>query len=109
MSSSQNYRFIIMHRFSERLTGAITRHLADNEILVFVPGGSIHTFFMSRPIDVLFISSDGCVLKIINAIKPWRLALAPPKTCYTLESEANMAGRAFNIGDVINTGVMLGD
>jgi Uncharacterized ACR, COG1430 len=42
--------------------------------LLIKPCSSIHTFFMAYPIDVLFLSSDGVVLKIVSGLKPWRMA-----------------------------------
>lgn len=36
--------------------------------------GSIHTCFMRFPIDVIFLDSNNRVVKVIQGVKPWRLA-----------------------------------
>jgi uncharacterized membrane protein (UPF0127 family) len=61
--------------------------------LVIAPCGGIHTFFMRFPIDVLFLARDGRVMKLCEAVKPWRLALAPTAFC-VIELPANSARRA---------------
>ena len=33
---------------------------------------AIHTFFMSYPIDATFLDGDGCVVKTVRNIRPWR-------------------------------------
>jgi hypothetical protein len=34
----------------------------------------VHTFFMRFPIDVVFLSRDGEVLKVAQALPAWRMA-----------------------------------
>lgn len=47
--------------------------LEDGQGLLIRPCSSIHTFFMKFPIDVLFLTKDGVVIKIAKRLKPWRL------------------------------------
>ena len=44
--------------------------------LVIAPCSSVHTFFMRFPIDVVFVSRDGTVVKTCRDLRPWRLAAA---------------------------------
>jgi uncharacterized membrane protein (UPF0127 family) len=37
------------------------------------PAPSIHTFFMRSPIDAVFLSRDGEVLKVAANVGPWRV------------------------------------
>lgn len=37
------------------------------------PCNGIHTFGMRFPIDVLFLDAEGCVLRIVSALPPWRI------------------------------------
>ncbi len=53
--------------------------------LVIIPNNSIHMFFMRFAIDVLHVSKDGTVLKILHTIKPWRVGPIVRKCHYTLE------------------------
>ena len=48
--------------------------LADSHALVLAPCGSVHTFGMRFPIDVLFVAADGCVIKIVEQLGAWRMA-----------------------------------
>jgi uncharacterized membrane protein (UPF0127 family) len=42
--------------------------------LIIAPCNAVHTFFMRFDIDVVFVAKTGQVLKIQNALRPWRLA-----------------------------------
>lgn len=46
----------------------------DGYALIIAPSGSVHTFFMRCPIDLLFVSRDGTVVKTCRSVKPWRIA-----------------------------------
>jgi hypothetical protein len=48
--------------------------LRSGEGLLIRPANSIHTFFMRFAIDVVFIDRAGVVLKVVSALRPWRLA-----------------------------------
>jgi uncharacterized protein len=50
--------------------------LEQGEGLLLRPASSIHTFFMRFPIDVVFLGSDGRVLKVVPELAPWRTASA---------------------------------
>lgn len=81
-----------MNSFLKRLTGAITRPLdRQRKLLVFSPGGSIHTFFMSYRINVFFLDQNFNILKECPSVSPWRLVNAPKGTQYVAESAANIS------------------
>jgi uncharacterized membrane protein (UPF0127 family) len=44
--------------------------------IVIAPCSGIHTFFMRFPIDIVFASRDGRVVKVCRRVAPWRIALA---------------------------------
>ena len=58
--------------------------LADSHALVLAPCGSVHTFGMRFPIDVLFVGADGCVIKIVEQLGAWRIA-GSLQACITVE------------------------
>ncbi len=74
-----------------RLRGLLGRPpLPGGEGLALVPCASVHTCFMSAPIDVVFLTRDGEVLRVVPALRPWRAASCrgahavlelPPGTC----------------------------
>jgi uncharacterized membrane protein (UPF0127 family) len=48
--------------------------LDDNHALVLAPCVAVHTIGMRFPIDVLFVAADGCVVKIVEQLRTWRIA-----------------------------------
>jgi len=55
--------------------------LARRHAVVIAPTNAIHTFFMRFPIDVVFVARDGRVVKVSDAVKPWRITLAVTAFC----------------------------
>jgi uncharacterized protein len=44
--------------------------------LVLLPSFAIHTAFMRFPIDALFVDRDGVVVRRVERLEPWRIAVA---------------------------------
>jgi uncharacterized membrane protein (UPF0127 family) len=62
---------------SSRRTGLLGRdHLAEGSALILAPCSAIHTFFMRFPIDVVHVTRDGRVVRIREALRPWRVSAA---------------------------------
>ncbi len=58
-----------------RMRGLLGRKvLPQGEGVLLRPAGSIHTFFMRFPIDVVFLSEEDVVLKVVHRLPPWRAA-----------------------------------
>jgi hypothetical protein len=72
--------------------------LRRREALWLEPCGSIHTWGMRYAIDVVFLNRDGRVLGVARQVKPWRIALAPPRTRSALELRAGEAS-GVEVGD----------
>jgi|SRR6266700_3614330 len=51
----------------------LTPDLRAGEGMYLSPCKSVHTFFMRYPIDVLFLDSEGTVLKQ-HTLRPWRIS-----------------------------------
>ena len=61
--------------FLERMRGLLGRpQLRADEGLLIVPCSSIHTFWMSYPIDVLFLDGHLNIIKVVESMRPWRMA-----------------------------------
>jgi uncharacterized membrane protein (UPF0127 family) len=73
--------------------------LADDHALVLAPCGAVHTIGMRFPIDVLFVAADGCVVKVVEHLRTWRMAAAL-QACITVELAA---------GSVRRTSILTGD
>jgi uncharacterized membrane protein (UPF0127 family)/CheY-like chemotaxis protein len=73
--------------------------LATGEGLLLCPAPSIHTAFLRFPIDVLFLDSDLRVLRIVEQLRPWRIA-AKRRARAVLELAAGeIARRGVKVGD----------
>jgi uncharacterized membrane protein (UPF0127 family) len=77
------------------------RELPAEEGVLLRPAGSIHTLFMRFAIDVVFLDREGRVLKVAEAVAPWRFAAARG-TRSVLELRAGEAARrGVTAGDVL--------
>jgi uncharacterized membrane protein (UPF0127 family) len=52
---------------------------------------SVHTFFMSFPIDIVYLDSDYRVIRSIEVLTPWRLS-----ACRTARMTLELAARQAN-------------
>jgi uncharacterized membrane protein (UPF0127 family) len=110
---SRNRRFV---RIVEAASGALvaTAEVADTPLARTVgllgrarldPGGAllldpcdtIHTWFMRFPIDVVFASSDGEVVRAYDDVRPFRFARGTRRARVTIELPSGACRRA-NIG-----------
>jgi uncharacterized membrane protein (UPF0127 family) len=58
-----------------RMRGLLGRkQLSEREGLLIRRTRSVHTHFMRFPIDVLFLDGDNTVVKIVEGLRPWRVA-----------------------------------
>jgi hypothetical protein len=61
----------------EKLRGLLGRDgLPAGEGLLLPGCYSVHTFFMRFPIDVVYLSRDNAVVKIVEDMKPYRLSFS---------------------------------
>jgi hypothetical protein len=61
--------------FSSRLLGLIPRRtMQPEEGLLLDPCAMIHTYFISFPIDAVFLDAGLKIVKIIPSLKPWRFS-----------------------------------
>jgi uncharacterized protein len=93
-------RCTVAHRMWPRMRGLLgKRGLDSGEGLLIRPAPSIHTFFMRFPIDVVFLSRQGEVLKVAERVPPWR-ARSCRHSYAVLELAAGEAGRrGIAVGD----------
>lgn len=79
-----------------RNRGLLNRDSLDkSEALVIAPCFSIHTAFMKFAIDVVFVDRDGCAVKIVRDLPPWRIAGA-----MRAHAVIEMAGGSLQLRDV---------
>ncbi len=66
--------------------------------LIIEPCNSIHTFFMKFNLDIIFLSKENKVLKIIENIPPWRMTLPVFGAVKVLELNAGKSNKV-SVGD----------
>jgi uncharacterized membrane protein (UPF0127 family) len=77
-----------------RMIGLLGRaNLETGTGLVLKPCNMIHTWFMRFPIDVLFVSDEGIVVRALEALRPFRLAWGGSGASQTIELPAGTLGR----------------
>ena len=75
-----------------RLRGLIARPLPAGSGLLLPACSSVHTHFMSYPIDVVYLSGDESIVKVVPALRPWRFSAARGGAKHVLELPAGRAG-----------------
>ena len=62
----------VARTFAERARGLIGRDRPQSgEGMLILRCNAIHTFFMSYPIDAVFLDRDERVVREVRGIKPW--------------------------------------
>jgi len=68
-------RLFVAHSFGQRLFGlAGIRCLPAGCALLIPRCDSVHTAWMRFPIDVVFLDADGAPIRVVSALRPWRMA-----------------------------------
>jgi len=65
---------------------------------------SVNTFGFDQPVDVVFLSADGVVTKIVAGMKPWRMSSCPEART-VLELRAGLASR-LNLAPGVEMGLL---
>jgi uncharacterized membrane protein (UPF0127 family) len=74
--------------------------LGEGEGLILKGDKSIHSFFMRFPIDVVYADREGRVLRLDQAMLPYRIGPIVPKATYVLElPEGVIQATGTSVGD----------
>jgi uncharacterized protein len=88
--------------FARRLRGLMGRRaLASGTGLLIRPGASVHTCFMRFPIDVVFLDREHRVLRVAEAVRPWRLVGARGARAVVELPAGEAARRALRAGETL--------
>ncbi len=81
--------------FFTRLRGLVGRALDDNiGGLLLIPCSQIHTFNMAYPIDIIYLTKDGTVIKIDAQIPPSKILKTVKNARSVLELRSGAAQQA---------------
>lgn len=82
-----------------RLRGLLGRKLNIDDGLLIIPCNSVHMIGMKYPIDVIYLTKENKIVKIVKNLRPWQFS-ACRKAHKTLEiSTENIESKSLNIGD----------
>lgn len=91
--------------FKSRLIGLIGTKKLSEKAYYFPRCNWIHTFFMSIPIDVIYLDKKGFVKKIDHNLQPWRMPLPVMSAHSVIEMAAGEAkARNIKTGDELHVG-----
>jgi uncharacterized membrane protein (UPF0127 family) len=94
-------RVQVADRFWARLRGFLGRpQPSPGEGLLLTPCDGVHMFGMRFPLDVVFLTEDGTVVHLVEALKPWQRTPRVARARAVLEVPVGTLGR---------TGTMVGD
>jgi uncharacterized protein len=67
-------RCFVADRAWTRMRGLLGKRLLPvGQGVLLKPAGSVHSFFMRFPIDVVFLDGDNVVVGIEHVVPPWRI------------------------------------
>lgn len=93
---------LIAETLVDRLIGLMFREkIVGAEGLLLNPCRSIHTFFMRYDLDIVFLSRDNKIIKIIRNLKPWRMTWIYFRANKTLELPAGKLPSELKEGDIL--------
>lgn len=95
---------LVADTFFTRLKGLLgTSRLPEGQALLIRPCSSVHTFGMRYDIDVLFISHEGQILKIMSKMPPGKIAWCK-ESAYVIEMPGGTASaKVVRVGDYLKT------
>ncbi len=76
-----------------------SKNIGDRDGLLITPCNSIHTFFMRYDLDIVFLSKDNKVVKVIRNMKPWRMTWMYFKASKVLEMTGGTLPTEIQKGD----------
>ncbi len=97
-------RVVLANTFWKRLRGLLgRRHLEPAEALWLRPCNGVHTIGMAFAIDAIFLDEQLRIVKLVENLRPFRLALPHRRAHSVLEMAAHSAKRAeLKVGDQLS-------
>ena len=75
--------------------------LDQGAALMLIPCLAVHTAFMRFPIDVIFLDGDGCVVRTVSRLAPWRMAVCPRARAVVELPAGRLESCAINVGEAL--------
>jgi uncharacterized protein len=78
-------RPLVAEKWLPRARGMIGRRFEDFDAMIFPRCASIHTFFMTQRLDVIFLDAQKRFLASHQAVRPWRFLFGPRHSSVVIE------------------------
>ncbi len=93
----------IANSFGLRLKGLMfDKSLDESGALIFYHAPAIHTCFMNFAIDIVFLDKDNKVIRICEAVKPWKMVFCPSAKLVIELPSHRASRRSLEIGDKLD-------
>ena len=94
---TEEIEIIKVKSFLRKLLGLIVyTKLSRNKVMLIENCRSIHTFFMSFAIDVVFVNKNNIIIKLKENLKPFRLCIANVNARHVYEASVGFI-KKFNL------------
>jgi uncharacterized membrane protein (UPF0127 family) len=91
----------VADNFWKRLSGYMFRKQPHVSGILFEPANAMQTSFMFFNLDIVFLTRENRVIKILRDVKPWRHTWFYPKTRKTLEVPSGKLPSDLGEGDIL--------
>jgi uncharacterized membrane protein (UPF0127 family) len=91
----------VADNFWTRLSGYMFRQVPHVPGILFEPENAMQTTFMFFDLDIVFLTKENRVIKILRNVKPWRHTWFYPKTRKALEMPAGNLPSDLREGDIL--------
>lgn len=91
----------IADNFWSRLSGYMFRRTPHVSGILFEPASAMQTTFMFFDLDIVFLTKENKVIKVLRKVKPWRQTWFYSKTRKVLEMPAGLLLSELKEGDIV--------
>ncbi len=91
----------VANNFWARLTGYMFRNQPHVPGILFEPATAMQTTFMKFDLDIIFLTKENVVVKVLRGVKPWRHTWFYSKTCKALELPSGKLPKELKVGDLL--------
>lgn len=92
---------VLADNFWTRLSGYMFRSAPHVPGILFEPGAGMHTSFMKFDLDLVFLSKENKIVKVVWKMKPWRHTWFYFNAKRTLEMPTGVLPPILKEGDVL--------
>jgi uncharacterized membrane protein (UPF0127 family) len=91
----------VANTFWTRLSGYMFRKQPHVSGIIFEPANAMQATFMFFDLDIVFLTKENKVIKILRNVKPWRHTWFYPKTRKALEMPSGNLPYDLREGDIL--------